>query len=160
MQHNFSNEIKVTLYAGNIEEDSGNLRKEDLTTVISYSYDCQRSRDSKGLPVGTTKSLYLNLTLRNFSHKLSRHFLKEISRNEPYDYTILFNAIFDDNKILKEYEDLLVARAYVVDIEEIFDNYESENTKVGQKLMKLKLLLTKLIFNEENCNNILTISND
>lgn len=160
MPTTLSNEIKVSLYAGNLGDVSGLLRKEDCTTVVQYGYDGIRNRDSKGFPIGISKPLYLDLTLRNFSHKISKHFLQEIHKNTPYDYTLLYNAKYDDNKILQGYDGSLLARGYVVDIEELYDNQESEKSETNQKLMKLRLLLTRLEFKGMHNHSILTISND
>lgn len=160
MQTRLSNEIKVLIYVGDMDEEIGCLRKEDCNNVLQYSYDSVRGRDQKGFPTGDSSSLILKLKIRNFTHTLSRHFLIAIGKNRPYDYNFLFNATFDDNKVLKGYDNKMQARGYVVDIEETFDNYQSEGGADGQKIMTVELLLSRLTFTGENNNSVLTISND
>lgn len=160
MSRLLSNEIKVSLYLGNLNEENTILRKEDCVTVVQYRYDSVRNIDKKGFPIVNSPSILLDITLRNFSHKVSKHFLTEISRNSPSDYTFLFNASFDDNKVLKNSEGRMIARGYVVEIEESFDSNNSENSTVDRKLMKLKILLSQMTFNSENSKCIFNISND
>lgn len=160
MQKRISNEIKVLLYIGNIDELSGVLHKNECNTIMQYSYEAIRNRDNMGFPRGDSSSLILELTIRNFSHVLSRHFLKELRSNRPYDYTFLFNAIFDDNKILSKYDNRLTAKGYIIELEEAFGKQQEGDLMSGQKIMKAKLLISKLIYHGENNNSVLSVSND
>jgi uncharacterized protein YjbJ (UPF0337 family) len=55
--------------------------------------------------------------------------------NELFDYTLIFNASFDDNKRLQSFEDAMVTRGYVVDVKENFSKVVSESSaeKDGQE---------------------------
>lgn len=160
MPQRLSNQLRVSLFIGGIEVSGMNIHQEDVSTVQTYHYDFKKGRNKMGVPVSDPSMAYLEIELRNNSQKITRHFLKELKHNTPYDYSLLFNITFDENRRLKEYENIIEARGYVVELEESFDNYSGEESKKGQTILTVKLLLTKLSFTNNFTDSSILISND
>ena len=81
--------------------------------------------------------------------------------NELFEYTFIFNASFDENKRLKDFEDAMVARGYVVDVKEDYDRAVTDGNLSDQILVEVTLLLSSITYvgKEEQNNRKLEITN-
>ena len=157
---NFSNRLIVVVFAGNYSEYGKSWTKNEANTVISYHYDCGRARNAWGKPYGLSHSSYLEFWVRNFSEKFEKDLLRQIHTTEACDYSLLFNVEFDSNQRISHFDDCLIVRGYPVDIQEEYYTGADNNNLEGQRIIKVKILLTSINFDAEtNKGLILQISN-
>ena len=146
-----SNELKALLVLEDITEGGVSVWQNNCFTVQHFSYACERKRNAAGIPFGPTQPSYLYFTVRISSDESAKEFLERLASRDPYPYSFLFNASFSDKRRLAQCEDALVARAYLTDVEESFEE---------QMLIKGKLLLCNLSYLGQNDSLKLTITND
>lgn len=152
-----SDQLKAIVVPLNICDDGNKVYRDNIATLQSYNYGCFRTRGHLSLPYGNVHSSILDLNLRNFPDFLEKYFLKSLQSPEPYEISLIFNAVFDANGELREYDDAFVARGYTVDIQE---TYSTDITNESQRLINIKMLLSKIIYIGDNSKTEMIISND
>lgn len=180
-----SDYLKAVLYTdnllenGRVTENEWSAVKDKCPVIQRFSYKVQRNRNDAGIPYGGTTPTELSLTIRLGQPDDSKLFYDHLTRNELFEYTFLFNATFDENKRLKEFEDAMVTRGYVVDVKEDFskivtegsaetEGQEADTTGNGQTLtlsdqvmVEVTLLLSSITYvgKEDQNNRKLEITN-
>lgn len=129
-----------------ITETGVNLTPSNSFTVQEFHYDYGRRRDAMGRPYGPTESAYMDFTVRVSSDASAKVFFERMKENDPYAYSILFDVYFKNMSQMSNYEDAMVARGYLVEVEEMFDKTPQANLMVGQMLIHAKLLLTNITY--------------
>jgi hypothetical protein len=142
----YSDHLKAVLYPDNIREVGENVEKRLCQTIQHFSYKCQRSRNDAGLPYGDTIPSEMTFTVRLESPDESKTFYQQLQQKELCDYTFFFNATFNQNDRLKNYDDAMIVRGFVVDVEEDYDATATEDGIVQQILVKVTLLLSSIIY--------------
>ena len=76
--------------------------------------------------------------------------------NEHFRFSFLFNATFNQNERLNDYEDGMVCDGYVVDVDESYSSYSYKEANDKQMLLNIKLLLlsTTYIGRDNNYTSI------
>lgn len=138
--------LKAMLCVEDITETGVNLTPSNSFTVQEFHYDYGRRRDAMGRPYGPTESAYMDFTVRVSSDASAKVFFERMKENDPYAYSILFDVYFKNMSQMSNYEDAMVARGYLVEVEEMFDKTPQANLMVGQMLIHAKLLLTNITY--------------
>jgi len=129
-----SDYLKAVIYPETLleYEQSGeklwNAVKDKCPVIQHFSYKVQRNRNDAGIPYGGTTPTELKFTIRLGQPDDSKLYYDRLMLNELFEYTFIFNASFDENKRLKDFEDAMVARGYVVDVQEDFSKIMTEGS--------------------------------
>ena len=162
-----SNFLKAILYPdnlleyGQIGDNQWNAEKEKCPVIQHFSYKVQRNRNDAGIPYGGTTPTELKFTIRLGQPDDSKLFYDRLMLNELFEYTFIFNASFDENKRLKDFEDAMVARGYVVDVQEDFSKIMTEGSadKESQEADTVSNSSITYVGKEEQNNRKLEITN-
>ena len=73
-------------------------------------------------------------------------FLMELASNNVSCFSFLFNAVFGPNDRLKDYEDGMVVKGYIVGAEELYSTETSETGQYKQMLLDMKLLVSEVVY--------------
>ncbi len=149
-----SNNIKAIL----IPEDFTEMKRvaqEKCLTVQHFDYKCQRCRNEEGVPYGSTVSVILNCTIRTANS--FQAYYDNLKSNNPYSYTFIFNAVFDQQKQLADYEDAMVVTGHIIDIEESFNSAKNAEEESEQMLCYIKILLSGITYVGKSSNKVLSI---
>jgi hypothetical protein len=142
-----SNYQKVVLYPESYQENElHNVEKSQCFTVQDFSYECCRNRNDAGFPYGNTLPSTLKFTVRLQSPDSGKLFYQQMKENALFYYTFFFNATYGDFNRLKSFEDAMVVKGYVVDIEEQYDCQVAADGKPNQMLISVTLLLGSVIY--------------
>ncbi len=149
-----SNNIKAIL----IPEDFTEMKRiaqEKCLTVQHFDYKCQRCRNEEGVPYGSTVSVILSCTIRTVNSLQS--YYDNLKSNNPNTYTFVFNAVFDEQKKLSDYEDAMIVAGHIIDIEEEFNSTRNEDGESEQIQFNVKILLSCITYVGKNSNKKLSI---
>ena len=143
---NYSNELKSIVIAdNNVVDNPINVLKENSMTVQHFDYQCRKKRTESNCVYGVSEQVILKFTVRINSSCHAAVFYRCLNSNQPHDFSFLFNATFNNNERLADYEDGMVVNGYVVHIEE---NYNSQTE--GQNDMEQILMTTTLLVRSVN----------
>lgn len=162
-----SDYLKAILYPdnlleyGKIGDNQWNAEKDKCPVIQHFSYKVERNRNDAGIPYGGTTPTELKFTIRLGQPDDSKLFYDRLMSNELFEYSFIFNATFDDNKRLKNFEDAMVTRGYVVDVKEDYDRAVTDGNLSDQILVEVTLLLSSITYvgKEEQNNRKLEITN-
>lgn len=124
--------------------------KESVTAINSaalqyFHYECKRQRGDNGYPFGATLASCLDFVLKVSSSDTGRVFYENLSVNEPMVLSILFDSSFTGKKSLTDFQNALVVRGYVVDIDESFDkNPIRGDGRFNMMMLHIRLLMSEL----------------
>ena len=141
-----SDHLKAILFSDNILENGRNVEKDKCPTIQHFTYQCQRNRNDAGIPYGRTVPTELRFTIRLGKPDDGKIFYQQLVLNNLFDHTFIFNATFDQNKRLRDYDDAMVVRGYVVDVKEDYDPVMTANGTMDQMLIEVTLLLSSIIY--------------
>ena len=142
----YSNELKALVVAEDFLENPMHVLREDCMTVQHFEYQCVRKRNSSGATYGPTEPVILKFTVRVGSPADARLFCRYLISNVPENYSFLFNATFNANQRLANYEDGMVVNGYVVSIEENYNAGVSETGEQEQILLNVTLLACSVTY--------------
>ena len=162
-----SDYLKAILYPenlleyGRIGENRWSVAKDQCPVIQHFAYKVQRNRNDAGIPYGGTTPTELKFTIRLGQPDDSNLYYQHLVSNELFEYSFIFNAIFDDNKRLKNFEDAMVTRGYVVDVKEDFDVAVTDENQSEQIMVEVTLLLSSITYvgKEDQNNRKLEITN-
>ena len=153
----YSNYLKVVFVPEDICEMSDAVLRSNCFTVQHFSYNSQRRRQTAtGNTTHAEDATLLNITIRINTPDCGRQLLDHMQDQELHAYSFLFNATFKPTGRIADYEDAMMTRGYIVDIEEDF----STNRKGGQQeqmLMHIRMLLRSITFVGRENNVVLTV---
>lgn len=149
-----SNHIKALLIARDFTEE-GRVSQDQCLTLQHFDYKCQHCRNENGEPYGSTVSATLNCTMRSTGN--IQVFYDRLKSSAIHGYTFVFNAVFDDLRLLTDYEDAMIVRGYVVDVEEDFTTAPDDNGDTRQMLLHVKILLSNITYIGRTSNRTLPI---
>lgn len=152
-----SDQLKAILLPLNINEEKENLFRSNCATIQEYSYESFRTRGNLSLPYGNVHSTIIQIRLRNFSENIAKYFFNSLNSSMPTEVSLVFNATFDNNGKLRDYDDAFIARGYIVETKEAFSTGDNDES---QRSIDVKMLLSKIVYIGENTNSVLIISND
>ena len=162
-----SDYLKAILYPdnlleyGKIGDNQWNAEKDKCPVIQHFSYKVERNRNDAGIPYGGTTPTELKFTIRLGQPDDSKLFYDRLMSNELFEYSFIFNATFDDNKRLKNFEDAMVTRGYVVDVKEDYDRAVTDGNLSDQIMVEVTLLLSSITYvgKEDQNNRKLEITN-
>lgn len=152
----YSNELKAIVVPENFLDNPKNVLKDHCLRVQHFNYECEHNRNEAGEVYGPTKSVILRFTVRVNSPSQVSEFYKNLMVNADFNYSFLFNATFDANQRLYEYEDGMVVNGYVISIEELFNsevNAQGESEQIQMNIEVLARSVTYLGSHEQNNYN-------
>lgn len=149
-----SNRLKAVLFSEDITEGSP-MRREAGYTIKHFDYNCFRTRDNAGKPYGSSNASLMQIVVKTVSADGYKEFYNRLNSMERYRFTIVFDATYDQHKILRDYADAMVAEGYIVEIEETFDTIG--NKKDGMQL-SMSILLHSVDYLGERADRKLVIN--
>lgn len=150
----FSNQLKAVLFLEDITEGIP-MRQADGYTVQHFDYHCFRTRDKMGKPYGPSNASLMQITLKTISADGYKELYHRLNSPELCPFTVVFNATYDEFRILKDCSDVMVANGYVVEVEELFD---TQGDKKDGMLLSLKILLHSLDYLGKRVNRKLMVN--
>ena len=154
----FSNELKAFVVPEDFLENPKNVLKEHCLTVQHFDYVAEHRRNASGEVYGPTEPVMLKFTIRVNSPRHAKVFYSNLLNNAPFNYSFLFNATFNANQRLGDYEDGMVVNGYVISVEE---NYSSNKNITGEEeqiLLDVKILTRSVTFlGREEQNNYISV---
>ena len=144
----YSNELKALVVPESILEQP-NVLQEKCLTIQWMNYKCQRERNNRGEAYGPTQPVEMEFTIRLNDTADAKPFYQMLPSNEHFCFSFLFNATFNQNERLNDYEDGMVCDGYVVGIDESYS--ASSNKEPNDKLL---LLNTTYIGRDKNYTSI------
>ena len=142
----FSNELKALLVTADMTEQGVNIWQNNCFTVQQFSYQCSRDRSGDGVPYGSTVSSFLDFTVRISAGDSCRIFYDRLGQMEPFPFSFLFNASFNEMRKLSTCDDAMVARGYLVDVQESFETVKTAGGVQEQVLLYGRLLLCNISY--------------
>ena len=150
-----SNELKAVVVLEDLTENPANILKDKCLTVQKFDYDCVRKRTQKGGVYGAINPVILSFTVRVNDQLQALRFFKAIISNYVTSLSFLFNATYDPMQRLKDYEDGVVAKGYVVGVEEVYQTDSTASGEFRQMLLNVKLLASSVTYlGYEDNNNL------
>lgn len=140
MPEYLSRQLKAVMFLEDITEGIP-ARQENGFTIQHFDYSCFRSRDKAGAPYGPSNASLMQITLRTISSDGYKELYLRLNSMEQYAFSLIFNASYNDSRILQEYEDAMIANGYVVEIEELFDTSDIQHNGMT---LNMKILLHSL----------------
>lgn len=158
MADDYSNYLKVILFAGDICETSAGITRDHCFTVQHFDYESKRYRSKENdANYHAEEPTILDFSIRINTPETGKELFSQIQKQESFAYSFLFNATFNAMNSLESYEDAMVARGYIIDIEEVFSTEKGKGQQ-GQMLMHVKLLLNSITFVGKQHNLELSIN--
>ena len=151
-------QLKAVLFTDNFLDQPANLVKSNCYTVQDYRYHCYRERDEFRNPYGTILSEYLDFSVIVSNVRGTKIFYERLEDPESNYFSFVFNASFNEIGRLTDYEDGLIVKGYVIDIEEKCLN-DDENSQ-EQLLLHVKILFNQLSFLGKETVHNLIFTND
>ena len=150
----YSNELKAMVVAEDLVENPINVLKENCLVVQHFDYQCEHKRNAAGEVYGPTEPVILKFSIRANSPQHAKVFYSNLLNNAPFNYSFLFNATFNANQRLANYEDGMVVNGYVVSVEE---NYSTDRNITGEEeqiLLEVRILARSVTYlGREEQNN-------
>lgn len=134
-------ELKALVVPENFLENHKIVLKDSCMTVQRFAYDCEHKRNEAGAVYGPTRPVILEFAIRVNSPLHAKPFFQALNANEHRCYSILFNALFDTNQRLSEYEDGMVVDGYVVGVKEEFASSPEADETDRQIQLSVTLLV-------------------
>ena len=156
MADNYSNYLKVILFPGDISETDAGISRDNCFTVQHFDYESFRYRSKdNSVNYHAEGPTVLNFTIRINTPETGKELFTQIQEQESFAYSFLFNTTFNALNTMESYEDAMVAKGHIIDIEEVFSTDKS-NVQQEQMLMHVKLLLNNITFIGKQDNLMLT----
>ena len=152
----YSNELKAFVVAEDFLENPMSVLKENCLTVQHFDYQCEHKRNASGEVYGPTEPVILKFTVRVNSPKHAKVFYSNLLSNSYFNYSFLFNATFNANQRLGDYEDGMVVNGYVVSVEEQYNSLKDDDGLDKQMMLEVKLLVRSTIYMGRERQNDLT----
>ena len=142
----YSNELKAFVVAEDFLENPMSVLKENCLTVQHFEYQCEHKRNASGEVYGPTEPVILKFTVRVNSPKHAKVFYSNLLSNSYFNYSFLFNATFNANQRLGDYEDGMVVNGYVVSVEENYSTGKNQTGEDEQILLDVTILARSVTY--------------
>ena len=154
----YSNELKAFVVAEDFLENPMSVLKENCLTVQHFDYQCEHKRNASGEVYGPTEPVILKFTVRVNSPKHAKVFYSNLLSNSYFNYSFLFNATFNTNQRLGDYEDGMVVNGYVVSVEENYSTGKNQTGEDEQILLDVTILARSVTYmGREEQNNYTSV---
>ncbi len=144
--------LRAMLVAEDVTMVMNSITKDKCFVVQHFSYNSQRERVASRMMTSMEDSSYIDFVIRIASANAGKTFYQHMTQNEPFAYSFLFNASFNGSGRLTDYDDAMMVKGFIVDMEEEICSSSQDNLPDMQVLIKVKLLLTSITYigNEQN----------
>ena len=154
----YSNELKAIVVAEDFLENPMSVLKENCLTVQHFDYQCEHKRNASGEVYGPTEPVILKFTVRVNSPKHAKVFYSNLLSNSYFNYSFIFNATFNANQRLGDYEDGMVVNGYVVSVEENYSTGKNQTGEDEQILLDVTILARSVTYmGREEQNNYTSV---
>ena len=154
----YSNELKAFVVAEDFLENPMSVLKENCLTVQHFDYQCEHKRNASGEVYGPTEPVILKFTVRVNSPNHAKVFYSNLLSNSYFNYSFLFNATFNANQRLGDYEDGMVVNGYVVSVEENYSTGKNQTGEDEQILLDVAILARSVTYlGREEQNNYTSV---
>ena len=158
MADNYSNYLKVILFPGDICETNVGVSRNNCFTVQHFNYESKRYRSEKNKDnYNAEEPTVLEFTIRINTPKTGKELFLQMKDQDSFAYSFLFNSTFNATNSLTSYDDAMVARGHIIDIEEVYNTEKGKGLQ-EQMLMHVKLLLNSITFVGKQHNLELSIN--
>lgn len=149
-----TNELIGAAFLDNVLEEGIVLTKPHSMTLLSYDYKVVYSRDNTGTPYGAPTCVEAKFVIDVANRNECRAFYNRLYSNTPESISFLFNTKYDQyTDMLISYDSGLVARCYIVDLEELYNvdaTKKADAPASEQMRLSVKILMTKVTYIGEN----------
>lgn len=142
----YSYELKAVVVTDNFLDNPLSVMKENCLTVQHFDYLCEHKRNDSNQLFGATQPVIMNFTVRVNSPRHAKTFYQRLLNNGYESYTFLFNATYNENQRLKDYDDGMVVDGYVIRIEESYQSEKDANGTSEQMTLDIQLLLRSVTY--------------
>ena len=139
-------ELRAVITLDNVMDGSKRILKENCLVVQNFDYQCTFKRNEKGRVYGAMESVVLSFKVRVNDPRHAMMFLMELASNNVSCFSFLFNATYGPNERLKNYEDGMVVKGYIVGAEEQYSTETSETGQYKQMLLDLRMLVSEVVY--------------
>ena len=151
----FSNQLKALLVMEDFRDNPLNVLQENCHTVQHFRYEARHQRNNDIGIYGATEPVLLDFTVRLTAVCDVKFFTRHIVLNSPFPFSFLFNASFNDNRRLRDYEDGMVVDGYVVDLKEEFESAPEAGGAAEQILLHVRMLVRSMtVLGQEEQNSL------
>ncbi|MDD6895356.1 MAG: hypothetical protein PUD51_05775 [Prevotellaceae bacterium] len=137
-----SNHTKAVLFDENIIEQNI-LRRESANVVQRLDYTLSRPRNDFGKPYGRMSGSEMAIVTLIGTHDTKEYYERLVS-DESQTFSLVFNAIYDENNILCSFDSAMVVEGYIVDVVELYDNDAA--SEGNQMSLEFSFLLTSITY--------------
>jgi hypothetical protein len=141
-----SKELKAVVTLDNVMDGSKRVLKENCLVVQDFDYECTLKRNEQGKVYGTMEPVILSFKIRVNDPRHAVMFLMEMASNNVCCFSFLFNATYGPNERLRDFEDGMVMKGYIVGAEEQYSTETSDTGRFRQMQLDLKLLVSEVVY--------------
>lgn len=119
------------------------IRQPQCIAIENYEYTLQKSRQDNGVPHSTAVcGSMLTVTMSIGTRNSMKTFYERIHTSTPLAYSVVFDAKFDEQDILKDYYSAFILTGSIVGINEDFENMPEEGCE--NFTITVNILINKL----------------
>ncbi len=149
--------LKAMLVAEDVTLVRESVTKDKCYVVQHFSYGSQRNRLASQMVNRMEDSSYIDFVVRIADTYSGKQFYQQMKDSEPYTYSFIFNAVYNGSGRLLDYEDVMMVKGYIIDIEEDISASNQDEGRDTQVLMKVRLLLCSITYLGNESNLVLNI---
>ncbi len=149
--------LKALLVAEDVTQVKESITKDKCYVVQHFSYSSQRDRLASRMMVSMEDSSYVDFVIRIASTGTGKQFYQQMTETDSYAYSFLFNASFNGSGRLMDFDDVMVVKGFIVDMEEIISSNSQHDHDDTQVLMKVRLLLCNITYLGSETNQELNL---
>lgn len=157
MAERYSTHLKAVLLMEDLTVGELKFSQQECLTIQDFSYRCDRGKNEEGIIGGLTGSSMMQMTVRLHELSENKQFYDCLISRVPSPFTIVFNADFDQDGKLKEYENAMTVFGYVVDVLEHFDTRTPENGSAAPMNIRVEIQLSSMVFHGKDEDRVLEI---
>lgn len=157
MADRYSTYLKAVLVMEDYSESKMSFSQQDCLTIQDFHYCCNRGKNEEGIVGGVTGSSMMSMTVRLHDLSENKRFYDALLSRETAPFTIVFNASFDKDGKLHEYENAMTATGFVVDVKEHFSTLPVKDSASAPMSIQLEVQLAKIVFYGKDSNRTLDI---
>ncbi|MDR1881986.1 MAG: hypothetical protein LBR26_04295 [Prevotella sp.] len=120
------------------------IPQRQCLTVQHFDYCSKRTLNKEGWPYGPSSSIILHVTVKSQPNGRYKQFYQWLKSDEPLTCSLLFNAAFDSDRKVRDYDGAMVFTGYVVDVEETFLSHAPQKKDSRQMLTDLQILVSSI----------------
>ncbi len=143
---NLSNNTKASLFFDDITSGII-LTKDKSRTVQSFHYRCERKRNAMGMPYGPTAKTYLRFSVKTLPDGHLKDLYNRMYETVPSAFSFVFNATFDPDDQLSDYDTALVVEGFITSVDEVYEGLSTETTDAkGLMLTNVEFLAKSISY--------------